>query len=328
MQSSSHRSRRRALSAPAMLVAVLFAHVASAGAAAEHVDHQRHSAINQLLQHVPPKHHHTCRAILQGESFTFGQAWQDWYIFNNHFRDRLKWGDGVYVDIGTNHPTSISNTLFFDRCLGWRGVCFEPQTKYHAMIKSERNCTLVPRCVVGRGQSTAGHMQGIGGSAHLVLDGTSSSDAASSCVDATVVLPSILGHGTSVDLLSIDIEGFEAPVLQCFPFEEHSVKTILMETNFAQLREVDLFFHRHDYVNDQTFLNDADTLAESAPMRYTWLDNLYVKRAVPARLPPTSKTYQCDGAARAHRHGWCGGWVEWMPSDQSKYLRCNASAAS
>ena len=122
MQSSSHRSRRRALSAPAMLVAVLFAHVASAGAAAEHVDHQRHSAINQLLQHVPPKHHHTCRAILQGESFTFGQAWQDWYIFNNHFRDRLKWGDGVYVDIVGCFLKVISHPPLFTRhCLIYQG---------------------------------------------------------------------------------------------------------------------------------------------------------------------------------------------------------------
>ena len=26
--------------------------------------------------------------------------------------------------MGTNEPIEISNTSFFDQCLGWRGICF------------------------------------------------------------------------------------------------------------------------------------------------------------------------------------------------------------
>lgn len=72
---------------------------------------------------------------------------QDWYIFHNLFVNRLTWDDGSYIDIGTNNATWISNTLFFDRCLGWRGICFEPQQRYHDEIIQRRGCKLVPQCV-------------------------------------------------------------------------------------------------------------------------------------------------------------------------------------
>ena len=92
--------------------------------------------------------------MLHEEAFSFSQAWQDWYIFQNHYRDRLQWGDGVFVEIGSNQPTVISNTLFFEKCLGWRGVLFEPQERYHASTRRERHgSTLVPSCVVGRGEA-------------------------------------------------------------------------------------------------------------------------------------------------------------------------------
>ena len=30
-----------------------------------------------------------------------------------------------YIDLAANLPVGDSNTAFFDRCLGWRGVCVE-----------------------------------------------------------------------------------------------------------------------------------------------------------------------------------------------------------
>lgn len=98
-----------------------------------------------------------CHDVILGHAFllVLSQLWQDWMIFHNIFPDRLKWGDGQYVDVGTNMPTVISNTLFFDKCLGWRGVCFEPQAQYHEEINKTRGCTLIPACVLGSNRSKA-----------------------------------------------------------------------------------------------------------------------------------------------------------------------------
>jgi hypothetical protein len=69
------------------------------------------------------------------EQFIFGppdqpflaQFFQDWFLFHNFFKHLGAQYRGVYVDVGANHPTEFSNSAFFDKCLGWRGVCIEPQ---------------------------------------------------------------------------------------------------------------------------------------------------------------------------------------------------------
>ena len=55
------------------------------------------------------------------------------------------------MDIGSNHPFQLSNTFFFDRCLGWRGLCIEPNVQYHKLYgEFNRTCTVVPHCVLDK----------------------------------------------------------------------------------------------------------------------------------------------------------------------------------
>ena len=91
-----------------------------------------------------------CSDILYGRPASFAQAWQDWYLFHNIFPDRLEWGGGFYVEIGVWNPIMTSNTLFFDKCLGWSGVCFEPNENWWPAIQRERSCKLVRNCVWAR----------------------------------------------------------------------------------------------------------------------------------------------------------------------------------
>jgi hypothetical protein len=62
---------------------------------------------------------------------------------------------------------------------------------------------------------------------------------------------------SQLDLLSIDIEGLEAKVLQCLPFDKIDIYAILIETNQHAMRELDLFMARHDYSNRETFVNSV-----------------------------------------------------------------------
>lgn len=265
------------------------------------------AAIDELLKHVEQPYKHQCKSMLRGEAATFGQAWQDWYIFHNHFSHRTKWGDGTYVDIGTNEALSISNTLFFDKCLGWRGVCFEPQSTYHGGIRRNRGCTLIDRCVGGTGENAvSGHMEGMGADARFVSGGKTTV----TCVDPVQAVRPVLGM-RNVDLINIDIEGGESMVLNCFPLDGLKVEAVLIETNKADLREVDLFFHRHGFVNDQTFLNMDDHSGG-----VSWLDNLYVRRSTPPVFPPSQ--YTCNH--RNHRNRWCGPWTPWK--NHTKFGPC------
>ena len=51
------------------------------------------------------------------------QFCQDRALFESVYAQSLGRRRGVYVDLASNHYKRISNTYFFDRCLGWRGVC-------------------------------------------------------------------------------------------------------------------------------------------------------------------------------------------------------------
>ena len=231
--------------------------------------------------------------MLHEEAFSFSQAWQDWYIFQNHYRDRLQWGDGVFVEIGSNQPTVISNTLFFEKCLGWRGVLFEPQERYHASTRRERHgSTLVPSCVVGRGEANRSYaMRGM----WLEEQKSTGEDAAPArrCVDPGEVLPRLLGRGARIDLLSIDIEGMEPRVLRCFPFRRLRVQSVLIETNQADLREADLFFHRQ--ASAKAPRNAAPQQGTPCPLRANLLAGT-VSSTMRASLAATTRRARSGGS--------------------------------
>lgn len=53
----------------------------------------------------------------------------------------------MYVDVGAHHPLDISNTAFFDLCLGWKGLCIEMRCKvpmarlyqcFNALVAAQR----------------------------------------------------------------------------------------------------------------------------------------------------------------------------------------------
>lgn len=77
--------------------------------------------------------------------YFFSQAGQDYMLWRLFFRDLGR--PGFFVDVGANHWKILSNTLFFEQCLGWDGVCVEPNPRYHKDILQKRpHCALVPMC--------------------------------------------------------------------------------------------------------------------------------------------------------------------------------------
>ena len=241
--------------------------------------------VNEILEHVQPEFRTRCGNVLRGSGQPgFSQAWQDWMLWRNFFAGRRK--RGVYLDIGTNRAITISNTAFFDVCLGWTGVCFEPQQQYHDEIRARRNCTLVPHCVLGQPATVVSSNKG----SQMTLTKASSTTPASSalqCVGIQQELTRLQLHGQAIDFLSIDIEGNEPSVLRCFPWEKLQVDMVLIETNHHDLRLVDTFFNAHGYANAATMLQVSVKNGQ-----HVWLDNLYVRmpggRLIkpPGTLPP------------------------------------------
>ena len=200
---------------------------------AERGRHSRHrQEVAELLTHVEPAFREPCRQILSGEPTSFAQAWQDWWLFHNLFKHRnhgaaLRWGTGFYVELGVWNPMFATNTLFFDKCLGWRGVCVEPNQQWWPSIRANRSCTLLPNCVAADNSTKYELVRGgpSGGIAHIRASDKSN---AKSCVVLGDALKRLGLGEQQIDLLSIDVEGRESDVLRCFDFEKHKPAAVTL----------------------------------------------------------------------------------------------------
>lgn len=165
----------------------------------------------------------------------FSQFRQDYYLYVNHF-SKLK-RRGSYLDIATNEPMSISNTFFFDRCLGWSGICVEANPQYFEPIYTQRSCHLVPTCLTTEDGTKVSFVfrGGLGG----IRDDTYKNKARfvnerlegvkMRCTNVSKVLNRY--DVSVIDYLSLDIEGHELAVLKGVDWNKTIINVMTVEAN-------------------------------------------------------------------------------------------------
>lgn len=67
----------------------------------------------------------------------FSRWGEDRLLFESFFRGKR---EGTFVEVGAYDGESSSNSLFFERYLGWRGLCIEPQPAACARLRESRRC--------------------------------------------------------------------------------------------------------------------------------------------------------------------------------------------
>jgi len=152
---------------------------------------------------------------------------------DRYFRDRGV-TRGFFVEAGAVDGVFESNTYYLERWRGWDGLLVETVPEMYRRLNVNRrartvNCALVSstsRETTAR--ITPAHaLSAIVGSGD---NGHADSAAAAITVPART-LGSILDDlgNPRVDLLSLDVEGFELPVLQGLDFQRHRIDTIVIE---------------------------------------------------------------------------------------------------
>src|SRR5579872_3076879 len=68
---------------------------------------------------------------------------QDKHLYETYFTSTK---NGVFVDVGAYDGEKLSNTYFFEKALGWKGVCIEPIRAQFEAMEKVRGCTLVWGC--------------------------------------------------------------------------------------------------------------------------------------------------------------------------------------
>jgi len=243
----------------------------------------------------------TCTAIMTRSDLMkkeiWSQAYQEWYLYHNFFYGKT---DGIYLDIGAHKPLHLSNSAFFDVCLGWKGICVEP-TETGKLFAESRSCTVAPRCVWYESKPLIMLFKS-DGDASMIIDEKErdrirrevperANDLFEcAAVDATDLLneykvrdrmggelsiAAVEGRRVDIDFISLDVEGAETDFLSCFPWDRYDVKVWVIEINKNE-SPIDEIMLRNGYLKYEHLSQDQ------------WrLDAVYVRKAVRGKYPWT-----------------------------------------
>jgi len=174
----------------------------------------------------------------------YGAGGQDIHVAN--LLGRLR--GGTFVDIGANDGVTISNTLYFEKELGWTGLAIEPMPGAYARLKANRRCHTLNACISER-EGTAEFLE-IEGSAGMLSGLVQKYDQQHlRRIDRTIkrlggskktITVECLRFATAlarfnikcVDFLSLDTEGGELEILKDIDFSATPVRAISVENNF------------------------------------------------------------------------------------------------
>lgn len=199
--------------------------------------------------------------------------------------------DGFFVEAGSHDGFTQSNTYYLERFRGWSGVLVEPMRELAEEARRNRprarifNCALVPfdhpdtEVVMNFGDLFSNvdrnHLAEASWAANGLVLGWR--DPRKERVPARPLSAVLDDAGASrVDLLSLDVEGYEAEVLQGLDFSRHAPTWILIEM--------------HDLAQGRARIGAVlgDRYVEHSQL--SPLDVLYRRADVPApRDPPAAR---------------------------------------
>lgn len=163
---------------------------------------------------------------------------QDRWLVEHVFGDAI---GGTFVEAGALDGIVDSNTLYFERERGWRGVLIEANPALLGRLCLNRpeativSCALASRFGVAEFEIVKGGLCGWSGLADA-SDGRREElpeQARARIAVQTRTLAAVLREcGVSaVDYLSLDVEGAELDVLTAYPFAEIPIRVIGVEDN-------------------------------------------------------------------------------------------------
>lgn len=174
-----------------------------------------------------------------------GQYGQDLILHEELFGGRR---GGVFVEIGAHDGISFNNTLFFERELGWGGLCVEPIPEVFEELVQNRTAICVRACVALRSGTrrflrVRGYAEMLSGlidaydPRHVTRIHTEVREAGGSSevieVEAVRLDELLARHGIeSLDLLCVDVEGAEIEVLSSFDLGKVRPSVVCIENNY------------------------------------------------------------------------------------------------
>lgn len=163
----------------------------------------------------------------------------------------INYRGGFFIEAGANDGIRQSNTLYFEKYKGWTGLLIEAIPALAEQCVKNRpkciveNCALVSSqypdksiemeyynlmsTVKGGFSNEDDEVQHKDAASKILREGSNNTYSIS--VPARTLSRILITHGINqIDLLSLDVEGYETNVLNGIDFKDHAPKFILVET--------------------------------------------------------------------------------------------------
>ncbi|CAD7935343.1 unnamed protein product [Amoebophrya sp. A25] len=167
-----------------------------------------------------------------------------------------------FAEVGAYHPFKYSNTLLFEKCLHWDGICVEPNPYHAHLFKTYRRCQLVPHCVWSHEKTVTMSFAKDMIEAAVPDDDTGDIPDINSydlqqqakkpshqfeavCYPLDLILSAFFDFPKNefgqriVDYISLDAEHAEVEILKVFPFSEYDIQVWLIEVQPDNFYAVD-----------------------------------------------------------------------------------------
>jgi FkbM family methyltransferase len=200
------------------------------------------------------------------------QAGQDWLVATLLGCKREGW----FVDLAANDAKTLSNTLMLERDFAWNGLCIEANMNYMYGL-THRQCKVVSAAVgTPRDEEVTFTMRGVYGG--IVGDDfdNKNADHGDSVKLRTVPLGDVFAEmnaPSTIDYLSLDVEGAESIVMQGFPWDKYHFSVITVERPKPDLQKL-LTGHGYKFLRKNSKFDDETWISTTMPnfteLMQTW----------------------------------------------------------
>lgn len=172
------------------------------------------------------------------KSVSASQVGQDYWVYGEVFNEQH---EGFFLDVGAHDGCNLSNTYILERRYNWNGICIEGNPKTYLDLEKNRRCKCINQCVDNEKGIVEFALNGtMGGIVSQDCDNVESRDSQTIQVEARPLgdILKELNCPSTIDYLSIDIEGAEDRALLGFPFDEYVFNCITIERPSDKLRSL------------------------------------------------------------------------------------------
>jgi FkbM family methyltransferase len=189
---------------------------------------------------------------------------------------------GFFIELGANDGITQSNTAYFEFFRGWKGLLIEPsQEKYEQCCKNRPNSIVKNYACVDNSYHLDHILGDFTGSLMSSVNGSrlnSSNLVSVPTVTLERLLDQYTNPGQIIDLLSLDTEGYELPILRGLNLNKYRPRYMLIEIYTKDFNEIVSFLLSHNYILHSNFSNYS--LATNPHWDGTHNDYLFVDKNI------------------------------------------------